>query len=325
MIFKGIELKYLTFFICVQALLFLTTARVWAEYPDRPIKLIVPANPGGMADSFARIFQRALGDILPEPIVVINIEGAGGMIASRRVKTSRPDGYTIGIVNSSLLISKALGTADYGIESFEPVAQIATTYLGLAVGADAPYTSLKDLAGAAEKRKDTPMTMSTNIGSTAHLGCLAIADEGGFTFRYVHTGAGAKRLTSLLGGHTESTMLAIPEFKPYLETKEMKVLALLAEERFPGLEDIPTAIEQGFNTVAEVPLWLIAPKGTPGEHIQLLARAFRDAMQQPEVQKQYVLQASLPKFLEGQEFQEKLKREVDFIDTMVEKHGMRHQ
>ena len=103
------------------------------SYPHRPIKLVVPFGPGGGTDTYARIIEKAIEDenLLPVPLVIINLEGAGATIGSRRVKNARPDGYTMMVLHDAILTAKYSGTVNYGPEAFKPVA--ATGEVGMIV------------------------------------------------------------------------------------------------------------------------------------------------------------------------------------------------
>lgn len=294
----------------------------YSEYPEKPIKIIVPFAPGGMNDTFCRYFQKAMSDIIPQPIVVINMGGAGGMIGSRYVKDAKPDGYTILSIHPALIIAHALGTVDFSYTDFEPVAQIGSTFLGLVVQHASPCTSFIDLA---DRTGSQTLTMSTNIGAVAHFGGLALADAADIAFRFVHSGGGAKRIASLLGGHTQCGMLAVPEFKQYVQSGAMRVLTILSDNRHPDFPAVPTTAELGYPTQIDVSLWFFAPEGTPAARVHYIADAFERALQQSGLQQQYKDQSMLPVFLKGVMFEEKLHRTAAYIQAMVETHDMRQE
>lgn len=135
-----------------------------AVYPQRPIKVIVPFSAGGGSDTFARIIQRAIEDqeLLPEPLVIVNVPGAGGTIGSRRVKDARPDGYTLLLLHDGIMTAQHSGQAAYGPEAFEPVAGTGDVGLVIAVTDDSPYQSLEHLMRVVVDEPDT-ILFSANL------------------------------------------------------------------------------------------------------------------------------------------------------------------
>ena len=121
-----------------------------AEFPEKPVKIVVPFNPGGTSDAVARIFQRAIteNNLLTKPVVISNIGGAGGMIGARTVKDSPNDGYTLLQVHLSIINNETMRTIDFGIDDFEPVAGTADNCTVFGVMKSSPYKTLKDLVEA---------------------------------------------------------------------------------------------------------------------------------------------------------------------------------
>ena len=294
-----------------------------AAYPDKPIKVIVPFNPGGMSDTFTRIFQKALKDVLPQPLVVINMGGAGGAIGSRKVKDSDPDGYTVLNIHVGLLTAAALGATEYGPEAFEPVAQTGTTYVVQCVRKDSPFKTLKDLMEAARAKPDA-IKEATNIGAVVHFTSLMLTDAaGGVKLRLVQSGGGANRTRDLLGGHVDTSAFSTTEFKPYYDSGEMRALAILAPERQADFPDVPTAREQGYDVVFGVGIWWFMPKGTPADRVSTFADALEKGMKDPEVQANFKNQTMSPVFKKGEAFKTQIDAEYKAINAMAEKYKLK--
>ena len=125
----------------------LASGQVAAEYPDRPIQVVVPAKAGGGSDTLARMFQKAFKEnkLLGTPMAIVNVPGAGLSIGSRRVKDAKPDGYTFLLTHVALLSRQASGLSDFGYKDFAPVAQTVGFCVVASVKSDSPYKTLSDL------------------------------------------------------------------------------------------------------------------------------------------------------------------------------------
>ena len=256
---------------------------VAAAYPEKPIKVIVPTGAGGAMDGIARIFQRAFEEhkILSQRMVVVNMEGAGGTIGTRAIKDAEPDGYTIGLWHSGLVTSAAMGVTDYDHSAFSIIGSTGFATMGLAVKEGGPIESFK---GMIEKSKAEPnsVKVAVNIGLPVHFIPLMVADKAGVEMRMVQVGGGAKRLASVMGGHTHVALFSVQEFLKYGPTG-LKAINVFDRERHPLVPDVPTAAELGVPVFAsDSRIWL-APKKVPQDRIDLLVKAFETAMGKSDV------------------------------------------
>jgi tripartite-type tricarboxylate transporter receptor subunit TctC len=257
------------------------------SFPERPIKIIVPTNAGGEVDTLVRIFQRAFqeNNLLPVKTVVVNMPGAGGTLGTRKIKDAPADGYTIGVWTPGIVTSKAMGIAKYDHSAFEIIGRTGYSDLGFGVSSKSGLNSVQELI---ERSKADPnsVQVATNIGLPVHLIPLMFAEGAGIDFKFIQIGGGAKRLSSILGGHTDMAMFSLLAFIQY-KSSGIKPLVVLSEERTPLFPDVPTAREVGVDLVMrDTRIWL-APKGTPPERIELIATALRNAMELPEVEKEF--------------------------------------
>ncbi|TWT61758.1 tripartite tricarboxylate transporter substrate binding protein [Rubinisphaera italica] len=255
-----------------------------AAYPQRPIKLIVPFAAGGGSDTFARILQKAIEDynLLPEPLVIINVPGAGGTVGSRRVKNARPDGYTLLLLHEGILTSQSAGLANFGPDAFEPLCGTGRTGMVICVAGDSPFHTLQDLVEKAASEPET-LLFSCSLGSPSHFAGLMIENAApGSQFRYVQSGGGAKRFAGLQGGHADVTALSMAEYIQFRDSG-LKALALLGEERDATAPDLMTATEQGFDVISSNMQFWWAPKGTSIDKMESMTNVIQQAMQTPEV------------------------------------------
>ena len=254
-----------------------------AAFPDKPIKVILPTNAGGETDGMLRLMQRAIAEkeLLPEKMVIVNLPGAGGTLGTRKIKQAKPDGYTIGLWHSGIVTSKAMGIVDYDHNDFEVICMSGYTELLLGVKDDSKFQTIEGLLDAA-RAKPRSVKVSTNIGLPVHLIPLLFAEEAGVEFRFIQTGGGAPRLTSLLGGHSDMTMLSTMAFVNFRESG-LKPLVTFSGERDPLFPNVPTAKEIGVDVeLVEIRVWL-APKGTPEPILNTIRTAIQTAMEDPEV------------------------------------------
>ena len=264
--------RLFTLFLVLTSLCFTQFSSAEEPYPNQPIQLIVPFGPGGGSDTFGRIIKAAIDeqDLLSQPLVIINVGGAGGSIGSRRVKDETPDGYTVLLLHDAIITAKLNKTVDYGPEAFVPVAGTGKTGMVIAVHEDAPYNTLNELFDAAAETPDT-ITFAANLGAPSHyVGLLLEQRHGSAKFRYAQSGGGTDRFASIKGKHVVTTAFSLEEYLRF-QPDGIKALAYLGDQRHHEVQDIPTAKEQGVNvSFSNMQYWWM-PKGTPPEHAEYLA------------------------------------------------------
>ncbi|MFC7397328.1 Bug family tripartite tricarboxylate transporter substrate binding protein [Chelatococcus sp. GCM10030263] len=290
-----------------------------ADYPTKPIRWIIPYNPGGATDASARILQIAIeqNKFLPQPIAPVNVAGAGGSIGARQVKDAPPDGYTILIHQSAMLIQEAAGLSDFGYRDFEPVISINTQCMAAAVGDGSPYTSYKELMDAAVAKPDS-IIWGGNIGSANHM-AIAMMEGGspGARFKKVQLGGAAESFAGIKGNIINVGNFGVGEIVAF-RGGGLRPLALLGEKRDPAIPDVPTAKELGYNAVFCNEHNLYAPKGTPPERIAILAEAFKKALGTDVVQKEFREKLGMSLDIRtGQELKDHLAAELTRLKPMT--------
>lgn len=255
------------------------------SYPKKPIKVIVPFGAGGGSDTFTRILQKAIADyeLSDQPLVVINMPGAGGSIGARKVKNARPDGYTLLQLHEGLLTNKYSGNANFGVESFEQIAGTGRMAHVVAVADDAPFLDLSGLLDAAATQPDS-IVFAVGIGAPSHFAGMMLenASPRPSQFRFTQSGGGAKRFASLLGGHSSVSIFSVAEFVEF-QSSGLRALAILSDQRHFKIPDVPTAREQGVPVSSTNMHFWWAPRGTPPDRIEKVAGILQAAMQLPEV------------------------------------------
>jgi tripartite-type tricarboxylate transporter receptor subunit TctC len=260
------------------------------EYPTRPINLVVPFGPGGGSDVNARIFKTAIDDhqLLPEPLVIHNRDGAGATIGSRYVRDAAPDGYTVLFLHDAIITAKYSGMVRYGPEAFEPVACTGESGMVIAVADDSPYHTLTELMEAAREQPGV-LSFAVNRGALTHVAGLQLEQAvPGSKFLFPQSGGGQARYNDLIGGHVDVSGFSIEEFMLYrhgadADSPHLRGLAYLAKSRDPAAPEVPTAREQGCDIVTINRFYWWVPKGTPQHRIEVLAQALHAALETEDV------------------------------------------
>ena len=279
---------------CALAACALAPAAALSEYPERPITMIVPFPPGGVADITARPVAAAMGNYLKQPVVVENKAGAGGGVGHQYVARAKPDGYTVLLALSSVSIipeaDKVLGRDPmYQLNQLVPIARFTADPTVLAVPASAPWKNVAEFLDAAKKAPGTiPYGSSGNYG-TMHVPMEMLSAAAGAKMLHVpFTGAGPA-IVALLGGQVQALSTGPSTVMGHLKGGKVRVLATWGEGRHPALPDVPTLKELGYD--AQFSQWtgLFVPAGTPEPVIAKLREAARAAIDDP------VFQAALAK------------------------------
>lgn len=296
-----------------------------ASYPRKPLKVVVPFGAGGGSDTFVRILQNAIEEeeLLPQPVVVVNVPGAGGTVGSRRVRDAASDGHTILCLHEGIFTSKYAGRALYGPEAFQPIAATGQSHLVVCVREDAPFASLTAVLDAASAEPESLLFGMAEGTPTHFAGRRLEASRKGAGFRFVPSGGGAQRFNDLIGGHIDVTPFSLAEYEKY-RAGGVRAIAFLAERRHPELADLPTASEQGIPvTMRHVQYWW-APKGTNPEAVEYLAEVLRKAGETETVRKKFAGLRIDPFFLTGEDLEAHLaERETEFQDVaLVEFEGL---
>jgi tripartite-type tricarboxylate transporter receptor subunit TctC len=254
-----------------------------SDYPARPITMIVPFPPGGVADITARPVAEAMGRLLGQPVVVENRAGAGGGVGMQYVARAKPDGYTVLLALSSISIipeaDKVLGRDPmFQLAQLVPIARFTADPTVLAVRADAPWKSVAELLDAAKQAPGSiPYGSSGNYG-TMHVPMEMLTAATGTKMLHVpFTGAGPA-VVALLGGQVQALSTGPSTVMGHLKGGKVRVLATWGENRHPALPDVPTLKELGYD--AQFSQWtgLFVPAGTPEPVIAKLREAARGAV-----------------------------------------------
>jgi tripartite-type tricarboxylate transporter receptor subunit TctC len=262
--------------------------RAQPAFPTRPITLIVPFAPGGVADLTARTVAQAMGASLGQTLVVDNRPGAGGIVASQAVAKAAPDGHTLLLMSNASAVSASLfKKLPFDIEKdFAPISTLGFFELVICVAMESRFRSLRELV-AHGKAHPGRLTLATiNVGSTQHLAAELLKSSAGIDAVIVPYKGSPAVLTALRGGEVDAAVEILGPTLSQIGGGAVRALAVTGERRHAALPEVPTAIEQGVaNYVVESWNALAAPAGTPPAAIERLQRAVQDAIVNPEVSK----------------------------------------
>lgn len=249
------------------------------NFPDRPIRLVVPFAPGGVTDSIGRLSAEWIGARLGRPVVVENRSGGNGTIAAEFVAGSRPDGYTLLVASASqMVVLPALTSVRYDpVGSFAPISIVASNPFALTVPTQLGVSNLREFIALA--RRDTSLNYaSAGNGSGSHLTMALFLRRAGIDMQHIPYRGGGPAVQDLLGGRVAAYFGNPAEAVPQLAGGKVRVIATSGRARIAELPDVPTVAEQGVDGVfTETWNGIAAPAGTPPAIVARLAEALRPA------------------------------------------------
>jgi tripartite-type tricarboxylate transporter receptor subunit TctC len=291
-------------------LLLIATPAAWAQapWPDKPIKMIVPFPPGGVADTVARPVAEALAKELKQPVVVENRAGAGGATGIAEASRAPADGYTVLLSLSSISI---LPEADalfgrrpaFTLAQFTPIARFTADPTVLVVRADAPFNTLAEFVAAAKAQPARYNYASSGNYGTMHVPMEMLKNEAGFRMTHIpYTGAGPAVL-ALLGGQVDAVASGPATVVQHIRAGRLKALAHWGEQPLAALLGVPSLKQAG--VPASFAQWsaLFVPAGTPAPVVQRLREAARKVAADPQVLQTIQRAGSPIEYLDAPDFQ----------------------
>jgi len=300
--------------------LFFQDSVIAQTYPSKPVTVIVAYPPGGGTDVAARLINLFAEKHLKQPLVVINKSGAGGEIGFAELAKSRPDGYTIGWINTPPVQTIPIQRkAAFSLDDFIPICNIVYDPGVLAVRIGFGLDTLEKLVEEAKKHPGVVTYGTSGIGGDDHLAMLGLEKEAGLKLAHVPFDGAAPAMIALLGGHINLLAANEGEVLPHVRAGKMKILAVMNEKRLASLPGAPTFQEKGFNVISASARGIAAPKGTPESIVKQVEEVFFKAVKEPEFLKK-AGELELPlHFLDSRAYGEFLKSQDTFFRTLWEK------
>jgi tripartite-type tricarboxylate transporter receptor subunit TctC len=265
------------------------------DFPNRPVRVIVPFSPGGAVDGPTRALAQEMGKRLGQQIVIENRPGAGATIGSEAVAKAPADGYTLLLASQTNAISATLypRLSYQPIDDFAPISLIGREPGVLVVHPSLPVRNVQELIELARSQPGQIDYASSGNGSGQHLFAAQLFSMAGVRLIHVPYRGSGQATTDLIGGMVKVSVPGLAGMLPHIKSGRLRALAITGSQRSPQLPDVPTLAESGFpGYSAYVWLGLLAPKGTPAAIVELLNREVLAALATPEV-KSYMANASI--------------------------------
>jgi tripartite-type tricarboxylate transporter receptor subunit TctC len=285
-------MKTLALWSAAAAALSLAFPALAADFPTKPITMVVPFAPGGPTDAMARTLAAAVK--LGQPVIVENKAGAGGNLGAEAVARADKDGQTLlfgtsGPLAINVSLYKKIGYDP--VKSFAPVIQVGHLPNVLVVHPAIPAKNVKELVAYGKAHPGMLSFASSGNGASSHLAGVMFNNAAGTDFLHVPYKGTGPALTDLLGGQVSMTFTDVLTALPYIKSGKLRALGVTTKERSQVLPDVPTIAEQGYPGFdVSVFFGLVVPAGTPKDAIDKLNQAFADALKQPEVRKTLLAQ-----------------------------------
>jgi tripartite-type tricarboxylate transporter receptor subunit TctC len=298
------------------------------DYPDHPIRLLVPGAAGGGMDNVARLVANTIGETLRQPVVVENKPGAAGNIAVNQLAKSPPDGYTIVLGQTSqLAINPSLyGNLPYDpIKDFVPVLLIADAPNVVVVPASSPYKSLADVVAAAKKMEGGMDVTTPGIGTVSHLTAELFARNAGITLRHIPSRGANSALIDVAAGRIPLMLSSIPTALGLIQSGSLRAIAVSALARSPVLPDVPTIAEQGYPGF-NAGTWygLLVPAGTPADIVARLNEVGNAALKSPAIVERVQAEGGIVLGGSSADFTDKLEVDNSKWSKVIKEAGL-HQ
>jgi tripartite-type tricarboxylate transporter receptor subunit TctC len=263
-------------------------AGAYAQYPNKPVRIIVPSSPGNSSDIMARLIADKLSQTWGQPVLVENRPGADGRIGAEAVAKSAPDGYTLFLPNAGVItVNPALfGKMAYDpIKDFTPITQVATIVIVLAANPAVAANSVKELVALAQAKPGTlHYTSAGNRSGIPYLAGALLRDKAGIDIVHVPYKANAQAQQDLLGAQIEFMYDTLAATLPHVKSGRLKVLAIVGSQRSPALPGVPTLTEAGYpGTEGDAWAGLFAPGGTPKAVVEKIHADVTAVLRQAEV------------------------------------------
>ena len=295
-------------------------------YPTRPITMIVPFPPGGVADLTGRPTALTMEKYLKQRIVIENKAGAGGAVGMAAVAKAKPDGYTIMMALSSIsIIPPAERLFDreppYEMKQLVPIALISADPTVLVVRSDSPWKSVKDFVEDAKKRPGKINYSSSGIYGTLHMAMEIFANSAEIKLFHIPYQGGGPAVTALLGGQVEALASGPSAVIGQIKGGKLRALASWGDKRLASLPDVPTFKELGYN--AEFYIWsgLFAPAGTPATIVQTLRSAAHRAVEDPDFRNAMAKIETPISYLDAPDFQKFWDKDAKILAEAVKRVG----
>jgi tripartite-type tricarboxylate transporter receptor subunit TctC len=297
-------------------------------YPNKPVRILVPYGPGGVADTTVRLLAQKLNERLGQQFVIENRPGAGGIIAAKAGATAPPDGYTLALTGNGTAISRSLfKSLPYDVlKDFKSVSVMAWLDLTIATKANGPLKTVKDIVEAAKKNPGKLNFGTIAPGSTQNLSAELFRLTSDITVAMVTFRTTPDLVTAILRGDIDVGFDYLAGFKASLTAGQLHAVASTGDKRSPSTPNVPTVSESGMPDYV-VTSWnaVSMPAGTPDAIVEFLSKEIREALKSPDIQEKALQFGLDARGTTPEEMQARMRADIEKWAAVIEKAGLEKQ
>lgn len=292
-------------------------------YPaGKQVTIVVPYSAGGASDMTARIFASELEKSLGTTILVTNVTGASGAVGLEKVRSSKADGYTIGYMPVESTMLRALGFTDLSTDDYRFIARAMTIPAAITVKADSPWQTFDDFITYAKQNPGEIQIGNSGTGSIWQIAAVTVEKETGVSFTHVPFDGAAPAVAALLGGNIQAVGVSPSEVKTSVDSGDLRVLAVLAEDHSSVVPAVKTAEEMGVDVVIQGWGGFAVPKDTPDEVVAILEAAAKTAINTDAMKKLLATKGFEHSYLSGSEMDAKAAAELEYFSELIPTLGI---
>ncbi len=294
-----------------------------ADYPTGPVSVIVPMAAGGPSDLTARSMEKLASKYLGQSLVVENKDGASGVLGYNEIVQAEPDGYTLGLAATNMILQPLYGGTEYTYtQEFYPIAQAVSNPVAVAVLADSPVQTLQELVDYTKEHPGELKYAYTNVGSLPHVASAMFVKETGAQMESVPFQGGSDSMTAFLGNNVQVSFTQISELKSHAANNTVKILAVATDERLENFPDVPTFKENGVDLVCATWFGVVGQKELPDEIKTKLTEAFKGIISDPEFVKTAEDLGYIVDYLGPDDMAAKWEEEESSYRTTIDESGI---
>ena len=297
------------------------------DYPDRPIRMLLPFSAGGGGDTLGRILAERFAAELKQPVIVENKPGAGGTIGIATVARSAPDGYTItiGRMTTHVLSPLVYQHLPYDpIKSFTSLGAIGNSAIIVVANNDFPANNVAELRKLADSRKDPVQYASWGVGSTGHFCGEVMAQKGNVKLTHVPYKGTTQVMTDVIGGHIDLGFVDMATATPMVTQHKVKALAVCTK-RSPSTPDVPSYQEQGIDFDRDLNWAMYVPAGTPAPVVQRLSSTLDKVLKEPDVVEKLLGLGITAHYIPGPEHEKANAADIEAWRAVAKEAGIKPQ
>lgn len=296
-------------------------------YPDKPVRLYVPYAPGAATDTLGRFAAQAYGKAFKQTFIVENRSGGGTVIGTRAVATAEPDGYSIGMIDTTFVINPGLlgSKLPYDtVKDFSPISLIATAPFVMVVHPSVKAADVKAFVALAKAQPGALSFGSAGVGSAPHLAGEQLRQQAGINIVHVPYRGGSTVFTDLLGGQIQFAFATVPTLLEHIKAGRLRALAVTTPQRVTQLPGVPTMAEAGYPGVDTTPLFgLVAPARTPAAIVDRLSAVMSQAVKTGELRDKLLGLGFIPAGDTAAEFSQRVDADIAKWERVI-KEGNIH-